>query len=65
MKLPEPLTLTEVDRLESTKELVDEKEPQIGKKNSRKSTKIKPKTYCFVTIIINNLQNARIYQTAV
>ena len=45
IKLLKPLTTTEVDRLDSTKEVVDEKKEQIDKKISGTSTKIIPKNY--------------------
>ena len=45
IKLLKPLTTTEVDRLDSAKEVVDEKKEQNDKKISGTSTKIIPKNY--------------------
>ena len=42
VKLLKPLTSTKVDGLESAKEIVYKKEPQIDKKHSGKPTNIKP-----------------------
>ena len=42
VKLLKPLTSTKVDGLESAKEIVYKKEPQIDKKPSGKPTNIKP-----------------------